>query len=105
MKTDILVIDSLLRRSSEMSLIQHNTAEEPNSALRDGLVLWPTSSAVKAMAREFGYQAALLRPGRTPNGVAKFPNRGSRRIFICAKRTPLADMQRAMSKRHRPTRS
>jgi tRNA (mo5U34)-methyltransferase len=89
--SDLLVIDTDLvsTRRPSFQLISENVGE-PRSAVDRGLALIPSSKAVARLAREFGYGSVkMLRPRFTSwEGSSSYRN-GSRRAFICAKRTPL----------------
>jgi tRNA (mo5U34)-methyltransferase len=89
--SDLLVIDTDLVRArrSSFQLISEDV-NEARSAVDRGLVLIPSSRAVRKLARAFGYSSVkMLRPRFTSwEGSSSYRN-GTRRAFICAKRTAL----------------
>jgi SAM-dependent methyltransferase len=88
--SDLLVIDTTLdqRQDASFRLVEQDV-EDPRSSLELPLALHPTSAAVVRMVTAYGYRAAMLRPRFTDwTGSERYAT-GSRRAFICAKRTAL----------------
>ena len=88
---DLLVIDTTLdtRVRGPYFRIMGQNVDDPRSSLDAPVALHPTGEAVLELARRHGFDAAMLRPHFTDWTAAKRYRDGSRRAFICAKRTPL----------------
>jgi len=91
---DLVVIDttlSILVGGPFFRLASQNP-DDPRSAVDRPRALHPTSEAVAALARHSGYRCAMLRPRFSSwEGASQYRD-GSRRAFICAKRTALDDL-------------
>jgi len=86
---DVLVIDASLSMLPGCALkVRHEDLSDPRSGVQD-LSLIPTRRAVIQFALQFGYQVAVLKPEFTDYmGCHDYEN-GSRRAFICSKKTDL----------------
>lgn len=90
---DLLVVDTAVNRypGSLVELHHENTTDSAN-AVDHQLVVSPSKRAVVEMGNELGYHVATLRPRFTSwLGCGDYRN-GTRRAFICAKRTPLTGL-------------
>lgn len=90
---DLLVIDTSVNRypGSLLELHRESTSDLVN-AVDHQLVVSPSKGAVVEMGNELGYQVVTLRPRFTSwLGCGDYRN-GTRRAFICAKRTPLSKL-------------
>lgn len=95
--TDVLVVDTTLSTlpGSVLELVRQDT-EKYLSALDYNLAMRPTRGAVRDLAELFGYSVVTLEPDfRDENGSPKWfgaPDYkdGSRRAFVCAKRSDLS---------------
>jgi tRNA (mo5U34)-methyltransferase len=97
---DILVIDTRLSRIPA-SCIEFRREEVKNKSLSSvdpGLVTFPTKQAVTDMAGEFGYKVAVLKPLFTDYRGANEYRFGSRRAFLCAKKTDLSILNAKIEK-------
>ena len=97
---DVLVIDSTLSKAPGSFLELH--WDKPNKKYLDAvdrrLTMRPTKQAVRDLVEEFGYSVVTLEPdfrdeeGKPARlGVRDYQN-GSRRAFICSKRTDLSGL-------------
>lgn len=91
--TDILVIDTTLSLLPGAYLrVDEEKPENPLSAVDHVVVFVPTRRAVAKLVREVGYSVAMLRPRfRDWEGAGDYLV-GSRRAFICSRKTPLKDL-------------
>jgi tRNA (mo5U34)-methyltransferase len=91
--TDLLVLDTAVNRypGSLIELHHENTVDLAN-AVDHQLVVSPSKRAIVEMGNELGYRVVPLMP-RFTNwlGCGDFRN-GTRRAFICAKSTPLTNL-------------
>jgi tRNA (mo5U34)-methyltransferase len=88
--TDLLVVDTAIVPGDESALYMlREDVEDPRSAVRSGLVLVPTASAVIEMLRSCGYHGVMLHPSFDDYTAADDFRDGKRRAFVCAKRAPL----------------
>lgn len=91
--SDLLVVDTSVNRYPG-SLIEfhHESTSDLVNAVDRPLVISPSKRAVAEMGNELGYRVVTLRP-RFTNwlGCGDYKN-GTRRAFICAKRTALANL-------------
>jgi SAM-dependent methyltransferase len=89
--TDLLVIDTSLHPGNEPLLhLQHDSLADPRSAVESSLVFFPTIAAVIEMVRGFGYHGLVLRPAFDDYTGAEDFREGTRRAFLCAKKTGLS---------------
>lgn len=89
--TDLLVIDTSLYPGNEPILhLQHDNLTDPRSAVESSLVFFPTLTAVIEMVRAFGYHGLVLRPAFDDYTGAEDFREGSRRAFLCARKTGLS---------------
>jgi SAM-dependent methyltransferase len=89
--SDVLVVDtSLTHRRGSVLEIRHEAIEDPTSAVDYELVMWPSRLAVLEMVRQFGYTAVVLEPRFSDYTCADDYQDGTRRAFLCSKRTSLA---------------
>lgn len=91
---DLLVIDSTLdtRAQGPYFRVVRQDLADPRAALDRPVALHPTSAAVLRLAEQFGYRCVMLRPRFTSwEGAGRY-RAGSRRAFICSKRTELAGL-------------
>lgn len=87
---DILVIDTTLDlRRGPYFRLRGQDPDDPRSAVDRTLVLHPSKEAVARVARQFGYRVKMLRPCFTSWEGSFSYRTGTRRAFICAKRTAL----------------
>ena len=94
LNTDILIIDTTLSKLDGSLLeIRQDRLEEPRDAIDYELVMVPTRKAVLDLVRQFGYSAVTLKPdfrnrqGDPDYRSAQDYKNGSRRVFLCAKKT------------------
>jgi SAM-dependent methyltransferase len=88
---DLLVIDTTLSTvwGGPFFRLAVQDLDDPRAALDRTVALHPTSEAVEALVRRSGYDCAMLKPRFSSwEGASRYRD-GSRRAFICAKRTPL----------------
>jgi SAM-dependent methyltransferase len=96
--TDLLVIDSLLSLARGERLDLHRERlDDPRNSVDYEIVLFPTRRCVLSMARQFGYDARVLRPRVLRPTVIERDNMedyldGRRRAFLCAKHSDLAGL-------------
>jgi hypothetical protein len=97
---DVLVIDSTLSKAPGSFLELHwdNPKKNYLSAVDRRLTMRPTKQAVRELVEEFGYSVVTLEPDfrdeegeRARLGVRDYQN-GSRRAFICSKKTDLSSL-------------
>ena len=96
---DILVIDTTLAkaRGSFLKIVPQNP-DSFMSAVDRSIALRPTKQAVRDLAEHFGYSVVTLEPDfRNANGESAWEGggdyrSGSRRAFICAKKTDLSHL-------------
>lgn len=87
---DLLVLDTALsRRQGAVLELFRESLDEPRNACDYELVMHPSRAAVWAMVRQFGYRCVVLRPDFSDYEGAGDFRCGSRRAFVCAKRTSL----------------
>lgn len=91
--SDLLVVDTTVNRYPGSLLeLHHEDPGDPRNSVDYGLVVSPSKRAVIEMGTELGYEVATLRPRFTSwHGCRDYRN-GTRRAFICAKRTPLTGL-------------
>lgn len=96
---DVLVIDTTLSRARGSFLeVQRQFPDSPMSAVDHGLSMKPTKQAVRDLVEEFGYSMVTLDPDfRNAKGEPDWSGGqdyrgGSRRAFICAKKTDLSQL-------------
>lgn len=90
---DLLVVDTTLDPSPGASFrMLREDVDNPRSAVDLPLVLHPSREAVARLAREFGYRVKMLPPRFTSWEGSVSYRRGTRRAFLCAKRTELAGL-------------
>ena len=100
---DLLVIDTTLDHLPGPSFrIVRQNVDEPRCAADRPVALHPTSEAVARLAREFGYRTVMLRPRFTSWEGSGSYRKGSRRAFICAKRTALRGLETEPIRRNVP---
>src|SRR5207249_14949 len=88
---DVLLIDtSLSRRRGAVLEIRHEPIDNPTAAVDHELIMWPSRLAVLEMVHQFRYDAAVLEPRFTDYTCADDYSEGTRRVFLCSKRTSLA---------------
>jgi SAM-dependent methyltransferase len=88
--SDLLLIDTVLSMYSGSALeLRRELLDEPRNAVDYELVMYPTRAAVLDMARLFGYETVVLPPAFTDWTGAEDFRTGTRRAFICSKRTSL----------------
>jgi hypothetical protein len=95
--TDLLVIDTnVVRRGGSWMRLHGENLESNKSAVDRPLAMTPTKRAVHALAREMGYEVVTLEPDFRDErgepswrGAMDYRN-GSRRSFVCSKRTDLS---------------
>lgn len=91
--SDLLVIDTAVNRyPGSLFELRHEDTTDPMNSVDYGLVVSPSKRAVVEICNELGYEVATLRPRFTSwVGCPDYRN-GTRRAFICAKRTPLTGL-------------
>ena len=91
---DMLVIDTTLDTTARGSYfrIAPQDLDNPRNAVDRPVALYPTGPAVVNLVEQFGYRSVALRPRFTNWDAAADYRGGRRRAFICAKRTPLDDI-------------
>ena len=96
---DILVVDTTLSMASGSSLkIVPQDSDSYMSAVDRSIAMRPTKRAVRDLAEHFGYSVVTLKPDfRNAKGKPAWAGsndyrRGSRRAFICAKKTDLSHL-------------
>jgi hypothetical protein len=96
---DILVVDTTLSMASGSSLkIVSQDPDSYMSAVDRSIAMRPTKRAVRDLAEHFGYSVVTLEPDfRNAKGKPAWAGsndyrRGSRRAFICAKKTDLSQL-------------
>ena len=94
---DVLVIDTTLSGARGSFLeVQRQDPDSFMSAVDRGLAMKPTKQAVRDLVEEFGYSVVTLEPDfRNAEGEPDWRGsgdfqKGSRRAFICAKKTDLS---------------
>jgi tRNA (mo5U34)-methyltransferase len=91
--TDLLVIDTNLSLlPSAYFRVDEERPENPLTAVDHVVVFVPTRRAVAKLVREVGYSVAMLRPRFNSWEGAGDYRAGSRRAFICSKKTPLKNL-------------
>jgi SAM-dependent methyltransferase len=92
--TDLLVIDTTLETdvAGAYFRIAQQNLDDPRAALDRPVALHPTWRAVVRLAEQYGYACAVLRPQFTSWRGANRYRVGSRRAFLCAKRSPLSTL-------------
>ena len=89
--TDILVVDTRVSTASGSYLeIGHEPTEEWVNAVDYTLVMAPTRDAVIDLVGEFGYAAVVLKPEFDDYTGAENYRDGTRKTFLCAKKTDLS---------------
>lgn len=89
--TDILVVDTRVSTASGSYLeIGHEPTEEWVNAVDYTLVMVPTRDAMIDLVREFGYAAVVLKPEFDDYNGAENYRDGTRKTFLCAKKTDLS---------------
>jgi tRNA (mo5U34)-methyltransferase len=89
--TDLLVIDTRLAVGADGAYFRlaRQNPRDPRSAVDRPFALHPTSKAVAMLVNQYGYRSVMLRPRFSSwQGSRRYRN-GTRRAFICAKRTSL----------------
>lgn len=87
--SDLLIVDTNLASGSRAFFEIHQDQDTPRAAFGDQLVFWPTRSAVIALAEKYGYEVAVLEPRMTEwRGLGDYKD-GSRRVFVCSKKSSL----------------
>lgn len=90
LNSDLLLIDTALSLAPGTCLTLHKEpVEDPRNALESTLVLIPTRQAVIDMVRQAGYEVVVLRPAFSDYTGAEDFKDGTRRAFVCSKRTRL----------------
>ena len=90
---DLLVIDTTLdTRAGSYFRLHQQDVDDPRHAVDRPVALVPTGPAVVSLVEQFGYRAVALRPRFTDWTGAMGYRKGQRRAFVCAKRTPLDDL-------------
>jgi SAM-dependent methyltransferase len=89
--SDILLIDTRISLLEGAVLeLRHEATTDPWHSADYSLVMDPTRQAIIYMVREFGYQAATLKPiHQNETGIDGY-RQGHRRAFICAKKTDIS---------------
>ena len=91
--SDVLVIDTQLSGASGSYLeLRHENLDDPRHAVDCELVMVPTKQAVVDMARQLGYAAVVLKPGFQDWTGCEDYELGTRRAFLCAKKTDISDL-------------
>jgi SAM-dependent methyltransferase len=93
--TDLLVIDTAISElpGSFLSLTQEAPLEgDPRRAVDYRLVAYPTKMAVRDIAREMGYEVAVLKPVPEDCEGMRDYVKGARRAFLCSKQTDLGGL-------------
>lgn len=91
--TDLLVIDTKVDpASSPVFRVLQQFPDDPRSAAGSHVALLPSRTAVHSLVREYGYRLVVLRPRFTNWEGSGCFRRGIRRAFLCAKQTPLVDL-------------
>jgi tRNA (mo5U34)-methyltransferase len=91
--TDLLVIDTKVDPASDpVFRVLQQFPHDPRSAANSYVALLPSRTAVCSLVREYGYRLVTLRPSFTNWEGSGGYRRGIRRAFLCAKRTPLVDL-------------
>lgn len=93
--TDLLVIDTTLATGvyGPYFKIVGQDLEDPRAAADLPVALHPTAQAVVALVKRYGYRTVMLRPEFTSWEGAERYAEGSRRAFMCAKRTSIAGLK------------
>ena len=96
---DVLAVDtSIIKRQGSFFRLKWEALDKPRNAVDHELVMVPSGQAVRDMAEAFGYSVAMLRPDfRDEKGVPRWDGspdyrEGTRRAFLCAKKTNLASL-------------
>ena len=91
---DLLLIDTTLTTRFRGAGFRLTTEDldDARSAVDRPVAMYPTGPAVVTLVEQFGYRAAALRPRFTDWSAAGCYREGRRRAFMCAKRTPLDDI-------------
>src|SRR5918992_1624694 len=96
---DIFVVDTTLSMASGSSLkIVPQDPDSYMSAVDRSIAMRPTKRAVRDLAEHFGYSVVMLEPdfrnvkGKPAWAGSNDYRRGSRRAFICAKKTDLSHL-------------
>jgi tRNA (mo5U34)-methyltransferase len=91
--SDLLVIDTSVNRyPGSLFELHHEDPADPRNSVDYGLVVSPSKRAVVEIGNELGYEVATLRPRFTSWVGCRDYRNGTRRAFICAKRTPLTGL-------------
>ena len=91
---DLLVIDTVLdtRAPGSYLRLHPQNLDDPRHAVDRAMALVPTGPAVVSLVEQFGYRSVALRPHFIDWSGAGCYREGRRRAFMCAKRTPLDDL-------------
>ncbi len=88
--TDLLLIDTALSSLPGSAFeVFHEPLDDPRAACDRELVLVPTRAAVLDMVHNLGYEAVVLEPHFSSYTGAEDFQSGSRRAFVCSKKTRL----------------
>jgi SAM-dependent methyltransferase len=88
---DVLLIDTALSRLAGPRFeVRREPLEDPRMAVDYELVMVPTWEAVLALAQQFGYTVAPLKPHFDDYTGSDSYRDGRRRAFLCAKRTDVS---------------
>lgn len=89
--TDILIIDTRIS-TIEGSLFEmyHENLDDPRNAIDYNIAFIPTKKAIFDIMPQFGYSVIMLKPRFTDYTGAHQYEKGTRRAFLCAKKTDLS---------------
>lgn len=98
--SDLAVIDTTLVRGEGPTFrLAHEDPEEPLCSVGTALVLRPTAEGVIDIARALGYRGVVLEPHFADYTQAEDFRDGTRRAFLCAKRTDLSALDAPVERR------
>lgn len=91
--SDILLIDTRVAKGKGSFIeIRHEDTSDPRNALDYQLVFRPSKLAVVEMSRQFGYRSVMLKPRFDDYEGAHVYKKGTRRAFICSKKTDISPL-------------
>jgi hypothetical protein len=91
--SDILLIDTRVAKGKGSFIeIRHEDTSDPRNALDYQLVFRPSKLAVVEMSRQFGYRSVMLKPRFDDYEGAHVYKKGTRRAFICSRKTDISPL-------------
>ena len=89
--TDILILDTRVSTAEDSLFeIYHERLDDPRNAIDYNITFIPTKKAIFDIMPQFGYSVVMLKPQFTDYTGARQYEKGTRRAFLCAKKTDLS---------------